>query len=222
MNSTLSEFWISEFRSKLELGERAERVLVKVRQKMKKALIVIDMTVEQWANIVYRRDSTLKSVQRVIASQGVFDVKIDSRLWIRSAKESSLWSVYPDVGHADSPGAEIIPELRKCDGAGDLVFVEKKNFSAFPGNELDAMLRKQNIEEVYLCGINTDYCVFATALDAFQRQYNVFVIEDAVTSVDGKDAHEEGISRAAKHFSQRCLVTSDSLCPKQPNGLHRA
>ena len=46
--------------------------------------------------------------------------------------------------------------------------------------------------EVYICGINTDYCVLATALDAFNRGLKPVVVADAVTSVDGRAAHEVG------------------------------
>ena len=178
---------------------------------MGKALIMIDMTVEQWANVSFRRDATLAAIKRLVGMNGFFDLKVDSHLWIHDAKESFLWSVHPDVGHAGAPGAEVIPELRQCSGAEELVFVEKKNYSSFPGNDLEALLRKKEIDEVYLCGINTDYCVFATALDAFQKQFNVFIVKDAVTSITGKSGHEEGIFRAVNHFSEKCLVESKRL-----------
>ena len=55
------------------------------------------------------------------------------------------------------------------------------------------MNQNGNIEEVYLVGINTDYCVFATAMDSFSNKFRTYIIRDAVTSVRGKAAHEEGL-----------------------------
>lgn len=182
---------------------------------MRRALIVIDMSVEQWANVSYRRASTLSAVQHVISQKDFFHLKVDSHLWIYNNEETSLWSVHPDVGHADTEGAKLIPELRKCKGADEMTFVEKKNYSAFPGNRLEKLLRKEQIDEVYLCGINTDFCVFATALDAFQMKFKVFVIEDAVTSIAGKAGHAEGLQRAINHFSRECLVLSKDLGSRQ-------
>jgi nicotinamidase/pyrazinamidase len=43
--------------------------------------------------------------------------------------------------------------------------------------ELDAMLKKNNIKEVIVYGIATDYCVKATAIDAANAGYKVIVIE---------------------------------------------
>ncbi len=43
--------------------------------------------------------------------------------------------------------------------------------------ELDAILKKNNIKEVIVYGIATDYCVKATAIDAANAGYKVTVIE---------------------------------------------
>lgn len=43
--------------------------------------------------------------------------------------------------------------------------------------ELDAILKKNNVKEVIVYGIATDYCVKATAIDAANAGYKVIVIE---------------------------------------------
>ena len=47
---------------------------------------------------------------------------------------------------------------------------------------LDGLLRERAIEQVVVCGLATDYCVNATALDAIRLGYGRF--EDAVAAVD--------------------------------------
>ncbi|CAF1251253.1 unnamed protein product [Rotaria sp. Silwood1] len=59
------------------------------------------------------------------------------------------------------------------------------SYSAFMDNggvrktELDDKLREYNVKHVFLAGLATDYCVSATAFDAFNLNYNTYIIEDA-------------------------------------------
>lgn len=50
--------------------------------------------------------------------------------------------------------------------------------------ELDDYLKQQNVTDVYICGLATDYCVKFTALDAIQLGYKTYVIEDACRGVN--------------------------------------
>ncbi|GAB6166893.1 bifunctional nicotinamidase/pyrazinamidase [Thermostilla marina] len=49
---------------------------------------------------------------------------------------------------------------------------------------LEAFLREREVEEVYVCGLATDYCVKFTALDAAELGWKTFVIADASRGVD--------------------------------------
>jgi len=62
--------------------------------------------------------------------------------------------------------------------------------------ELEAMLRARGIDRVVVCGLATDYCVKATALDAIRLGFEVELLGDAVAAVnlaadDGQRALEE-------------------------------
>ena len=50
--------------------------------------------------------------------------------------------------------------------------------------ELDALLRVRSIERVVVCGLATDYCVMATALDAVRLGYQASVLLDGIAAVD--------------------------------------
>ena len=89
-----------------------------------------------------------------------------------------------------------LPSLR----APHVTFVAKQSYSCFTDSPLDVTLRAAGVTEVYLTGINTNYCVFATTLSAWEKAYQVRVVLDGVTSCDGEAGHEEGLRMLHSFF----------------------
>jgi nicotinamidase-related amidase len=174
-----------------------------------RALIVVDMSVEQVAGIRYNLKSLIANCRALCEnSSKFFDLILDSRLWLRSKEESSLSWVWPETFEtmfvAGSEGASLVTDLRTYENY--MQFVEKNNYSCFANSQLKSILDQAHVTEVYICGINTDYCVFATCLDSFQYKFRTFVVKDAVSSIGGKAAHEEGLRNLIKHFGDQVLV----------------
>jgi nicotinamidase-related amidase len=196
------------------------------RPPQKHALIVVDMSVEQVGDVSYRREEVIENIRSLVlsdssspgeanSSKPLFDVVVDSRLWLESPSDSTLSWVWEGSGttmfKAGSEGASLIPELRGAAvGGSRMTFVPKYNYSCFAGERcrLLSMLRSRGVTDVCVCGINTDYCVFATALDAFQNGLRVTVASDAVTSVRGRAAHDEGLRNLERHFGGTVLRTT--------------
>ena len=59
-------------------------------------------------------------------------------------------------------------------------------YSGFHGTDLAALLASRGIRRAFVCGLATDYCVKATALDARRAGLGVVVIEDAIRGVEVK------------------------------------
>ena len=83
-------------------------------------------------------------------------------------------------------GAEFHPALRDdpritviSKGLGDT-----DCYSAFDETDLAAQLHNQNIEEVVVGGLATDYCVKNTVLDALKNGFKVKAVENAMRAVD--------------------------------------
>ena len=57
---------------------------------------------------------------------------------------------------------------------------------------LDDWLRENEVDDVVVVGIATDFCVRATALDAVNAGYNTMVLRGYVAGVDD-DASEEAL-----------------------------
>lgn len=87
---------------------------------------------------------------------------------------------------SDDPRIEVVSK-----GLGD-----EDDYSAFDGTNLAEDLRALGIEEVWVGGIATDYCVKNTVLDARRAGFKVKALADAMRPVelkpgDGQRAIEE-------------------------------
>ena len=70
------------------------------------------------------------------------------------------------------------------DTANNVVKVTKHNTGAFFGTDLDLQLRRRGIDTIILSGLTTSNGVYATALDAFQHGYHLYIVEDATSDRD--------------------------------------
>lgn len=67
----------------------------------------------------------------------------------------------------------------------------KEAYSPFDGTPLQDVLWRLNEKKLYICGLATDYCVKATALDARKAGFETFVIIDACRGVNVKEGDTE-------------------------------
>jgi nicotinamidase/pyrazinamidase len=62
------------------------------------------------------------------------------------------------------------------------------HFASHPDTDLETFLREKGIDELYVCGIATDYCVKQTVLDALDRGFSVVVLSDLTAAVGDQSA----------------------------------
>ena len=65
----------------------------------------------------------------------------------------------------------------------DELVIRKRWYDAFAGTPLDGALRAQGVDTLVVTGTMTDICVLATVVGAFNREYRITVVEDAVTTL---------------------------------------
>lgn len=75
-------------------------------------------------------------------------------------------------------GAQIVDELAPLPGE---YVMNKADYSAFYGTDLEALLRRRGIQSVVLAGTTTYACVLHTAFDAFARDFDVVVAAEGVS-----------------------------------------
>jgi len=64
------------------------------------------------------------------------------------------------------------------------IIINKKRISAFCGNELEMLLRAQNIKELVLTGVATSGIVLSTLREAFDKDYALTVLSDGCADAD--------------------------------------
>jgi nicotinamidase/pyrazinamidase len=111
------------------------------------------------------------------------------------AKDGGVWPVHCVAG---TWGAELHPALDP-DATADALRIRKGSngedgYSGFTmrdpttgettPTELEGLLRSAGIERVVACGLATDYCVKATALDAVRLGFETAVLLDAMRPVE--------------------------------------
>jgi nicotinamidase/pyrazinamidase len=65
---------------------------------------------------------------------------------------------------------------------------DRDAYSGFDGTILRPTLNMNTVDRVFICGLATDFCVKATALDAVKFGFNTYLLRDACAAV--KDGHE--------------------------------
>lgn len=142
-----------------------------------------------------------------------FDVIVASKDW--HPEESTHFEKWPKHCIQDTYGAAFHPLLD--DGKIDKVALKgttgkDDGYSAFEATNfnLEDFFKKQDIHDLYVCGLATDYCVKSTALDAKKLGFNVFVIEDAIKGVNvEKHDAEQAIEEMKKQ--QIIFISSDMV-----------
>ena len=87
----------------------------------------------------------------------------------------------------------------------DYKIIEKRVYTAY-NNELKLYINTNNIKTIYLCVIDTDACVLKTALDLFENNFDVKVIEDCSMSHSGIEYHISAINMLRKLIGNQNVI----------------
>ncbi|KAL8766152.1 MAG: hypothetical protein Q9209_006992 [Squamulea sp. 1 TL-2023] len=129
-----------------------------------------------------------------------------------NTSETTSIPIWPVHCVQKTPGAEIIQEIdiskitRIIDKGRDKrvemfssfadAFGNKSNAASF---DLAAYLKENGISRVFVAGLAGDYCVLCTAIDARKEGFEVYVVEEAVKSID---SGEKGWGAAKGQFEK--------------------
>jgi nicotinamidase/pyrazinamidase len=159
---------------------------------MNKALIVVDVQrdfCEGGALAAADTPSLIPSLQEFIAeARGKGLLIVFTQDWHPHNHSSFQQNGGPWPVHcvANSPGAELMQAL--IPEPEDTVLHKGQardapGYSAFESTELAEQLRARGVKAVGICGIATEFCVRATALDAASAKFRTAVLTDLIRPV---------------------------------------
>lgn len=116
------------------------------------------------------------------------DLVVKSRDWhpVQTKHFATYGGAWPVHCVQHTHGAQFHPQLSDdprivvvSKGLGD-----EDGYSAFENTDLASILREHNIEQIWIGGLATDYCVKNTVLDALRQGFRVNLLTDAMRPVD--------------------------------------
>ena len=111
-------------------------------------------------------------------------------------------------------GAEFYPSLHV---PKDAIIISKgtrkdvEAYSGFQGTELAERLKEAEVEELYVVGLATDYCVKNTVLDGISNGFKVNIVSDCVRGVnvrptDSANAFRSMMAKGARRTSSESVI----------------
>ncbi len=125
----------------------------------------------------------------------------------------------------DSFGAEFHPQLNS-DQIDEVIHKgtnpEVDSYSGFFDNGhrqatgLEQILRDRGVEEVYVLGLATDYCVKYTVLDALQLNFKTWLIKDATRGVELKEGDITAAFQEMEKAGAGMILSEDLISTPAP------
>lgn len=177
-----------------------------------KALIVVDVQNDFCPGGSLAAPDGDKIIPPINSLMDKFDVVVAS--WDWHPKNSIHFKKWPEHCIQNTLGAEFHPDL-------DLSKIKKlfvkgtenkdDGYSAFEAtNEnLTSFLTDNKVNELYISGLATEYCVKATALDSLNNGFKTYVIEDAIKGVNIHPDDEKKAKEAMRKKGIRIVKSTD-------------
>jgi maleamate amidohydrolase len=180
-------------------------------ESVKAVLLVVDMLndfFERSPELAGQRSQLVANTNALVRA---FRSSGQPIIWVRQEFARDLHDAFLEmrannvsITIAGTQGCELLPEL--AHSPQDIVLI-KKRYSAFFGTDLDAQLSKIRPEVLVIAGVNTHACVRTTAIDAYQRDYDVILAAECVASSDLQ--HHDVTLRYLDGKIARVLSTAD-------------
>ncbi|MFD3447308.1 cysteine hydrolase family protein [Microbacteriaceae bacterium 4G12] len=150
---------------------------------MKQALIVIDVQEGMYTvgTPVHNGSELLRHLQEVIQKCRVHDIPV---IYVQHNGSK---------GHPLEKGTAGWHIHSKIAPMPNEVVVEKETPDSFYKTNLHEVLQEKGIEHLFICGLQTEYCVDTTVRRAFSEGYKVTLIQGAHSTFDSKQLRAEEI-----------------------------
>jgi len=146
----------------------------------KQALLIIDPQNDYFPSGKYplwNTEQTLSNIKMAIKKANAKDMPV---IYIQHIADPA--NGLAPFFNQGSDGAKIHPAIMEAAPKSEIVV---KTFAdSFEKTDLEEILKKQNIDELLICGMMTQNCVTHTAISKAAEKYKVSIIMDCCTTVD--------------------------------------
>ncbi len=171
-----------------------------------KALLIVDLQNDFLPGGALGIPNGDQIIPVINALQDKFDLIVATKDWhppghISFASRDGIW---PDHCVQNTFGAEFAPTL-KTDKISHIVHKgsdpDVDSYSTFADNAgkesgLAAYLKEQGVDEIYIVGLATDYCVRFSVHDALKAGFKVMVIKEGCMGIEDSEHVFEELKRA--------------------------
>ncbi len=171
---------------------------------MKPAMLIIDVLQDLFRDgrLKKHRKALVKSINELIDIGREKDLPV---IWFRQEFKEDLSDAFLALRKTgtkltieNTDGCKLLPELNKKENDYEIV---KKRYSGFFNTQLDDLLDKLKIDILIIAGVCTHACIRMTAIDAYQRDYEVLLATDCTDSYE-KEHHEVSL----RYMKARMIV----------------
>lgn len=141
------------------------------------ALLVIDVQ-KDVVNGAHNLNTVVSNINSLISQARASDVPV---IWVQHSDDYLV---------LNSEGWQFVDDLKPA--AGD-VRIYKTEASSFVDTPLQAELTKLGVQSLVITGAQSEYCVSATTQNAIDLGYEVSLVSDAHTTVDGDEGSAASI-----------------------------
>lgn len=178
---------------------------------MQKVLLVVDMQ-----NVFARSEWHVVGIEKVIKNIKTlcerFDGKIIFTRHVSNKNAPGTWQDYNRAFasmEADPTNWDIVDELKPF--AKNLI--TKHTYSCFHCDDFRKLIASCDDPELYIVGVETEFCVLGALFDAVDEGYRVSLVTDAVSG-EIKKLNDAVIEICSRMPSQVKLITIEELLKK--------
>jgi nicotinamidase-related amidase len=148
----------------------------------------------------------LKNAENVVNKARNHGFKIIHAPLVIDPKNKKGWLAYLTFGKVFTKGkskSKISPGFFKSD---DLLVKGRYAFDSFIGSNLEEIIKKEDIQTVFLCGFTTDQCVAKTMSTMSKKSIKAFLLTDCSATLNAKLQ-----KRVEKKFASSLISSQDLL-----------
>lgn len=123
--------------------------------------------------------------------------------------ETSNWVKISHWCHMlKAPETDIVSKLQPFITPNNLF--TKTAFSCFKSKQFLEFIKKNNLRQFYLCGLDTHACIYCTTMEGYELGFYMKVIQDLCGASHGFEYHNNSLKALAKNLGDQVLISSTS------------